>query len=128
MEISTASNHVLPRKRSRNKSLFTHIQIIAAVIGVSYALEPKTDDEDIQKVLAKYFKKVPDIHSSYVVNEQLAKTIANYFNGTVNAFPLFRISIKIDRKPIKIPWTLNHGTRVNDTLMKKRYKYIKIRK
>lgn len=101
---------------------------ISTIIVASNALMPTTDNEEVQKVLAKYFKKVPDIRSSYVINEGLAKTIATYFNGTVNAFPLFRISIKIDRTPIKIPWTLDQVTRVNDTQIQKRYKYVKVKK
>nr|XP_034840826.1 uncharacterized protein LOC117996797 [Maniola hyperantus] len=110
-----------------NANLSKLYLIITAIIVVSHALESKTDDEEVQKVLEKYFKKVSDVQSKYVINEGLSKIIARYFNGTVNAFPLFRISIKMDRKPIKIPWTLDQVPQVNDTLMKKKYKYVKVK-
>lgn len=91
------------------------------------ALEPLKDlnEEEIKDILAKHFKNVPDIQSKYVINDGISKLIARYYNGTVNTFPLYKISLKIDRKPVKIPWTLDYASKENDLSIKKQYKYVK---
>ncbi|XP_050357091.1 uncharacterized protein LOC126777873 [Nymphalis io] len=102
------------------------IVLIFTVIALSDALESTiNNEEDIKKVMELFFKKIPDVGNKYVINEDLSKTISNYFHGKVNAFPLFKINIKVDRTPVKIPWTLDQAEPPNEKPMKKKYKYIK---
>lgn len=75
--------------------------------------------------MEKFFKKIPDGDSKYVIDQGLSKTIKKYFNGKVNAFPLFKINVKIDRNPVQIPWTLDQAETTNEKPMKKRYKHLK---
>ncbi|XP_059049360.1 uncharacterized protein LOC131844470 [Achroia grisella] len=97
---------------------------------VANALEPnkENNDEEIKRVIMKYINKVPDVEANYVVNERLSKIISQYFQGKINTFPLYRISLKIDRNPIKIPWILGQPTNVNGTTQGKRYTYVKRQK
>lgn len=42
----------------------------------------------------------------YVIHEGLSKVISRYFKEKITTFPLYKISLKLDRNPVKIPWTL----------------------
>lgn len=90
----------------------------------------ETDDAIVKRVMEEYFKNVPDIDNKYIINEGLSKTITKYFNGKINAFPLFKISVKIDKTPIKIPWTIDPVQLKPQTEkpMRKRYRYVKVGK
>ena len=80
------------------------------MIAVTNSLEPKPNNEindDIKTIIGKYLKKVPDIESRYVINDKLSSIINHYFKGKISSLPLYKISLKIDRNPVKIPWTLD---------------------
>lgn len=40
------------------------------------------------------------------MNERLSKVISHLFSGKLRVFPLYKINLKVDRKPVKIPWIL----------------------
>ncbi|KAJ0181132.1 hypothetical protein K1T71_003217 [Dendrolimus kikuchii] len=86
--------------------IFT-IYISLASITPAKALEPKdAAEDDIKQIINKYIRKIPDIESRYVIDEGLSQAISHYFNGKLHTFPLYKISLKLDRNPVKIPWTL----------------------
>lgn len=64
-------------------------------------------NEDIKAIMGKYLSKIPDMEPRYVLNEKLSSVINHYFKGKISTLPLYRISLKIDRNPVKIPWTLS---------------------
>lgn len=90
------------------------------------SLEQKNvvDNEYMKTVVSKYINKIPDIKTQYVINEGLSKAISHYFNGKVNTFPLYKISLSIDRNPVKIPWTLGQPNK-NGNIKKRVYRYLK---
>lgn len=108
----------------RNSTLVTHLYVVCttttfmlqiiSLVLYSNALEAQNETErEINNILQKYIDKIPDIDSKYVINEGLSKSISRYFKGKMSAFPLFKISLKIDRTPVKIPWTIDgHGEQV----------------
>lgn len=107
--------------------LLTYFQALS-FISISHA-EIQTDDSVVKEMLEKYFKNIPNTDNKYIINEVLSKTIAEYFNGKISAFPLFKVSIKIDKTPVKIPWTLDTDKiEPQKKHMKKRYHYIKSNK
>uniref|UniRef100_A0A2A4K8F8 Uncharacterized protein n=1 Tax=Heliothis virescens TaxID=7102 RepID=A0A2A4K8F8_HELVI len=64
-------------------------------------------NDKIKTIIGKYISKIPDINSRYVINDELSKVINHYFKGKINPLPLYKISLKLDRNPVKIPWTLD---------------------
>lgn len=99
-------------------------------ITIASSLHPQqvlSPDEEIKQIIAKYVSKIPDVPPKYVINDGLTTFISKYFNNKINTFPLYKISLKIDRKPVKIPWTLGSAA-VNATNGKKKYTYVKIHK
>lgn len=85
-------------------------------------------NEEEMKILSKYIEKIPDVPPKYVINEGLTKMVSKYYNGKLNTFPLYKISFKIDRKPVKIPWTLGTPNNFNETKPGKKYTYVKVEK
>lgn len=83
-------------------------------------------EEEMKNIILKYIENIKDIDSKYVINEGLSKSISNYLNRKVNVLPLYRISLKIDRNPIKIPWTIPATPTVDDSSSKLKYKYVEI--
>lgn len=81
----------------------------------------------MKDIAEKYFSKISNIDSKYIINEGLSKTISNLFNGKVHAFPLYKISLSIDPKAVKIPWTLEQGSHLDGSQYKKKYKYYKLK-
>ncbi|KAJ2946473.1 hypothetical protein O0L34_g12521 [Tuta absoluta] len=71
------------------------------------ALEAKNENsEEIKKVILEHMNKISDIEDKYVMNNRMAKTFAKYLGGKVNVLPMFKISMKIDRHPVRIPWNV----------------------
>lgn len=81
-------------------------------------------EEEIKKIVGKYIDEIPDIESQYVVNEGLSKAISHFFKGKIKSFPLYKISLKIDKNPVKIPWSLSEGGQ-NTNVKTKQIKYKK---
>ncbi|XP_026725973.1 uncharacterized protein LOC113492623 [Trichoplusia ni] len=84
--------------------------LMITMISAVNCLEPlvKTDiNEEIKTIIGKYVHKIPDFQSKYVINEELSKIINRYFKGKMTTFPLYKISLSIDRNPVKIPWTID---------------------
>ena len=74
---------------------------------LTLALEPeKGHSEEIKTMMTKYFSKIQDIDSQYVLNQGMANSISRYFKGKLDVFPLFRIKLTIDRNPVRIPWKI----------------------
>lgn len=104
-----------------------------ATIALANCLEPVANnkiDDEIKQVIAKYLDKIPDVKPQFVIHDGLSKVISRYFKGKVSTFPLYKVSLKLDRNPVKIPWTLNEDSHANMTVnvgksvAKKIYKYI----
>ncbi|CAH1643521.1 unnamed protein product [Spodoptera littoralis] len=82
--------------------------LILGIIAVVNSLEPLVDnniDEESKTVLNKYINLIPDIESRFVIDDSLTKVIDYYFKGKVNTLPLYKLSLTIDRNPVKIPWS-----------------------
>lgn len=80
------------------------------MVTVANCLEPMVHNDindEIKTIIGKYISKVPDIKSRYVINDALSNVINHYFKGKITTFPLYKISLTIDRNPVKIPWTLD---------------------
>lgn len=96
--------------------------LTTTILACTSALEPahpiQLADGEARDVVQKYIKNIPDIENQYVVNEKLSKAISRLFNGKISMLPLYKISLKIDRNPIKIPWTLqsNHDKKSSVTV------------
>lgn len=54
----------------------------------------------------EYLARIPDVESKYVINDRLSKILSNLYQGKISVMPLYKVSLKIDRNLIKIPWTL----------------------
>lgn len=67
----------------------------------------KKNDKALQDMIAKYVNQVPDIEPKYVVSEGLSQILTKLMNGKISTFPLFRIALKVDRSPVKIPWSVD---------------------
>ncbi|CAK1548289.1 unnamed protein product [Leptosia nina] len=112
----------------------TDLPIISASFKISSCLETKQEKESgeekngMRAIADKYFSKISNIESKYIINEGLSKTISNLLQGKVNAFPLYKVSLSLDRKPVKIPWTLDLASPLDDSHYKKKFKYLKIKK
>ncbi|KPI93268.1 hypothetical protein RR46_10528, partial [Papilio xuthus] len=89
--------------------------------------EKNQTEEEMKNIILKYVENIKDIESQYVINEALSKSISHYLNGKVNVLPLYRISLKIDRNPIKIPWTIPEKPTVGDNGSKLKYEYIEVK-
>lgn len=60
----------------------------------------------MRAVFSKYLEKIPDIKDQLIIDERLSRAISHYFKGKISPFPLYKVSVTIDRNPVKIPWTL----------------------
>ncbi|CAG4925283.1 unnamed protein product [Colias eurytheme] len=110
-------------------SSLSSCSIFCSLFNTSHSLKPISDNgEDEIKMAEKYFANIPNIESKYIINEGLSKTITNLFKGKINPFPLYKISLTIDPKPVKIPWTLNGASNSNDSFYHKKYRYVKLKK
>ncbi|XP_048005092.1 uncharacterized protein LOC125240931 [Leguminivora glycinivorella] len=84
--------------------------LVLSLIICTNALETRNNTEsEIQRIFQSYLEKIPDIESKYVLNEALSKSISKFFKEKISVLPLFKMSVKIDRTPIKIPWTVEQG-------------------
>ncbi|CAH0699114.1 unnamed protein product [Spodoptera exigua] len=91
--------------------------LITGIIAVVNCLEPLADnniDEETKTILDKYVKLIPDIKSRYVIDDSLSKIIDYYFKGKINTLPLYKISLTIDRNPVKIPWSADQAGEVHN--------------
>lgn len=103
------------------------------MISLANCLKPKHTDiteEEIKKVISKYVDKIPEIEPQFVIDEGLSKVISHYFEGKITTFPLYRISLKLDRNPVNIPWTLADNSGHKDSVKQedkkvRTYKYVK---
>lgn len=91
-------------------------QVIISTVVLTSALEPAANieqaDDKVKEIISKYLALVPDIEEQYVTDERLSRAISNYFKGKISSFPLYKVSVKIDRNPVKIPWTLSEPNSV----------------
>lgn len=86
------------------------ILLMTSTIILTSALKPASKVEfaesKIKNIINKYIANISDIEDQYIVDERISRAISHYFHGKLSAFPLFKIRLKIDRTPVKIPWTL----------------------
>ncbi|KAJ8734723.1 hypothetical protein PYW08_013973 [Mythimna loreyi] len=83
--------------------------LIINMFMVVNCLDPKTNNDindEIKTIMGKYLRNIPDVEPRYVLNDKIASVISHYFKGKITALPLYKISLKIDRNPVKIPWSL----------------------
>ncbi|CAB3237170.1 unnamed protein product [Arctia plantaginis] len=92
--------------------------VLIVTVALANCLEPVADnklDDEIKQVITKYLAKIPDVEPQYVIHEGLSKVISRYFKGKVSTFPLYKVSLKLDRNPVKIPWSLADESNANIT-------------
>ncbi|XP_021182170.3 uncharacterized protein LOC110370583 [Helicoverpa armigera] len=85
--------------------------LLVSLLTVVSCLEPAANNnitDKIKTIIGKYISNIPDINSRYVINDELSKVINHYFKGKVNPLPLYKISLTLDRNPVKIPWTIDN--------------------
>lgn len=95
---------------------------IIGTIAVVNCLEPLADnniDEETKTTLYKYINSIPDIKSRYVIDDSLTKIIDYYFKGKINTLPLYKLSLTIDRDPVKIPWSTDQADTHNENEIQK---------
>ncbi|XP_035429476.2 uncharacterized protein LOC118262326 [Spodoptera frugiperda] len=96
--------------------------LIIGIIAVVDCLEPLADnniDEETKTTLYKYINSIPDIKSRYVIDDSLTKIIDYYFKGKINTLPLYKLSLTIDRDPVKIPWSTDQADTHNENEIQK---------
>ncbi|KAI5630771.1 hypothetical protein NE865_16520 [Phthorimaea operculella] len=93
------------------------VPLFLVLFTASNALEAKNENsEEIKKVLLEHMNKIHDIEDKYVMNNRMARMLGKYLGGKINVLPMFKISMKIDRHPVRIPWNVggvNTATGVN---------------
>jgi hypothetical protein len=109
---------------------FNVIFQILTLVTVVYCSQPtKENEEDIKKILSKFIDKIPDLEPKYIKSESISNMISKYYQGKINTFPLYKISLKIDRNPVKIPWSIGVPEGIkNQTINGKKYQYARVKK
>lgn len=94
---------------------------IIGIFAVVNCLEPLDNniDEETKTTLYKYINSIPDIKSRYVIDDSLTKIIDYYFKGKINTLPLYKLSLTIDRDPVKIPWSTDQADTHNENEIQK---------
>lgn len=86
--------------------MFAFLLTITTITFTNALQRVELADDRTRDIISKYLQNIPDIEDQYIVDERLSKVISQYFKGKISSFPLYKISLKIDRNPVKLPWTM----------------------